>query len=123
MTDCPLIAIVDDDPSVCRSLKRLLCSLGMEVETFGCGEDFLVALDAAPAGFGCIVLDVQMPGMSGFEVQDRLMSRCLPILFITAHDDAGTRQRARAAGIPLLYKPVEGEVLGRAILAALRPRA
>jgi FixJ family two-component response regulator len=82
-----LIAIVDDDELVCRAIKRLVRSLGMEAEAFTSGRDFIELIDAMPSFQpDCLILDVQMPGMNGLDVQQQLVSRSsrLPIVFITA---------------------------------------
>ena len=82
----PLIAIVDDDESVCRAMSRLVRSLGMEVNAFVSGREFIDRIETTPSFQpDCVVLDVQMPGMNGLEVQERLASRGnpLPVIFIT----------------------------------------
>lgn len=123
LTDCPLIAVVDDDPSICRSLKRLLRSLGMEAQTFGSGEALLAALENPGAEFGCLILDVHMPGMSGLELKERVVGYGIPVVLITAHDDSATRMRAQATGTTLLRKPVEGDVLSRTLTELLGDRS
>ena len=119
----PLIAIVDDDESVCRAIKRLVRSLGMDADIFTSGQDFAELMEAMPLlQADCVILDVQMPGLSGLEVQERLAkshSR-LPVIFITAHDDLGLRERAMAAGaVAFLRKPFNDELLIRTLRAAL----
>jgi FixJ family two-component response regulator len=119
-----LVAIIDDDVSVCRALKRLVRSLGYAGETFSCGEDFLERL-AGPTSFrpDCVVLDMNMPGLSGVEVQQRLAHAALPVIFITAHDDPGLREQVLAAGaVALLRKPFTGEAFLETLLAALASR-
>jgi FixJ family two-component response regulator len=109
----PLIAIVDDDESVCRAMKRLVRSLGMDSNAFASGQDFIDLIETMPSFQpDCVVLDVQMPGMNGLEVQERLASsgNRLPVIFITAHDEAGVRDRALAAGaVAFLRKPFNDE--------------
>ena len=109
----PLIAIVDDDESVCRAMKRLVRSLGMEADAFTSGQQFIDLIETMPSFQpDCVVLDVQMPGMNGLEVQERLVSsgNRLPVIFITAHDEAGVRDRALAAGaVAFLRKPFNDE--------------
>src|SRR5262249_39678953 len=104
-----MIAIVDDDESVCRALKRLVRSLGMEADTFLSGQDFVDLIEAMPSfRVDCVVLDVQMPGINGLEVQRRLVASGsrLPIIFITAHDEPGVRERALGMGaLAFLRKP------------------
>jgi FixJ family two-component response regulator len=120
----PLIVIVDDDESVCRAIKRLVRSLGMEADTFTSGQEFVDVMEAMPSHQAdCVILDVQMPGLSGMEVQERLAqsgSR-LPIIFITAHDEAGLRQRALAAGaVAFLRKPFNDNLLIKTLNEALK---
>jgi FixJ family two-component response regulator len=120
----PLIAIVDDDESVCRAIKRLVRSLGMEADTFTSGRDFIELIDAMPSFQpDCLVLDVQMPGMNGLDVQEQLVSSGsrLPIVFITAHDEMGVRDRALSAGaLAFLRKPFNDELFIRTLTAALK---
>ena len=123
-TSKPLIAIVDDDESVCRALKRLARSLGMDAETFTAGREFIDLLEAMPSFQpDCAILDVQMPGMNGLEVQERLAqsgSR-VPVIFITAHDEVGARERALAAGaVAFLRKPFDDELFIKTLSVALK---
>jgi FixJ family two-component response regulator len=119
----PLIAIVDDDESVCRAMKRLVRSLGMNAETFTSGNEFMDLIEAMPSfDPDCVVLDVQMPGMNGLEVQERVaLSRSsLPVIFITAHDEVGARERALAMGaVAFLRKPFNDELFSKTLNAAL----
>jgi FixJ family two-component response regulator len=118
-----LIAIVDDDPSVRRAVERLLRSFGLHAEAFHSGESLLCAL-AASRKFACVVLDVQMPGMSGLEVQQRvaLLGIDLPLVFITAHESESIAELAMAAGaVGFLQKPFSDESLIAMIHRALRP--
>src|SRR5947209_7242588 len=114
------IAVVDDDPSILRALRRLLGAVGFTVNTFGSGEELL-----AWEGLGtidCLILDVHLAGLSGFDVEERLtdVQPSLPIVFITAHDDEATRDRARtAANAPYLRKPFDEHGLVQAIPTAL----
>ena len=107
-----MIAVVDDDPSILRALRRLLTVAGFTVKTFASGEELLVW-----SGLGtvdCLILDVNLVGLSGFEVQDRVRDLALstPIVFITAHDDAATRARAaRDADARYLRKPFDEQAL------------
>jgi len=111
-----LVSIVDDDLSVRRALRRLVESAGYTVETFASAREFL---DSAPSHqTACLVLDVHLGGMSGFELRERLSARgvALPIIFITAYDDTSTRERARQPGvIAYLRKPFDGGALLDAI--------
>jgi FixJ family two-component response regulator len=120
----PLIAIVDDDDSVCRAVRRLVRSLGMDGESFSGGQNFLDMLEAMPSFRpDCLILDVQMPGMNGLAVQDNLArgGKPFPVVFITAHDDVGIREKALAAGaVAFLRKPFDDELLIKTIEEALR---
>ena len=78
-----LIAIVDDDESICRAVKRLLRSAGMQADTFTSGQEFLDFVGTVPwVRVDCIVLDVHMPGMNGLEMQGRLLETgvCPPVM-------------------------------------------
>lgn len=123
----PMIAIVDDDASVCRALRRLLRAFGMDAETFASGQEFIDLITAMPSFHAdCLVLDLQMPGMNGLEVQERLaaLGRRLPIVFITAHDEAGARERALAAGaVAFMRKPFGDTVFLTTLRAVLGRRA
>ena len=120
----PLIAIVDDDESVCRAISRLVRSLGMEANAFASGREFIDRIETVPSFQpDCVVLDVQMPGMNGLEVQERLArsGNRLPVIFITAHDDAGARDRALAAGaVAFLHKPFNDELFIKTLRLALK---
>ena len=115
----PLIAIIDDDESVCRAMKRLVRSLGMEGDTFTSGQEFIDRIETTPSFQpDCVVLDVQMPGMNGLQVQAWLASsrNPLPVIFITAHDETGVRDRALAAGAVALTASVRRPELVRAVV-------
>ena len=115
-----LIAVVDDEEPIRKGLKRLLRSAGLEVETFPSGIEFLESL--AIQRPDCVVLDLHMPEMSGFEVQARLAESDapVPVVIITGHDSDETRDQA-LAGMPAAYlrKPVNDQVLLDAIELAL----
>ncbi|MCH8851566.1 MAG: response regulator transcription factor, partial [Planctomycetes bacterium] len=83
----PVVHVVDDDPSLLKSLRWLLESVGLTVATFKSAQDFLADFD--PAQPGCVLLDVRMPGMSGLELHQDLKSRNIPIPIIvfTGHGD------------------------------------
>jgi len=119
----PFVAVVDDDESVSRAIKRLLRSTGLAADTFKTGNDFLDMFDSIPSYRpACIVLDVQMPGLNGLEVQQRLAGSGIPIIFITAHDDAVVRDQALAAGAAgYLRKPFNDEILIKAVRSAIDP--
>ena len=120
----PRIAIVDDDESVCRAVRRLLRSMAMDAETFSSGQQFLDLLEAMPSFQpDCLILDVQMPGMNGLEVQERLTTsgNTVPVIFITAHDEVGVREKALAAGaVAFLRKPFNDELLIKTLHEALK---
>ncbi len=101
-----MIAIVDDDQAVCDATKMLVRSLGYDASTFGSAEDFLKSKQFSNTS--CIITDLQMPGLSGLDLQDLLIARGhrFPIIFITAHPDQAARMRAMKAGaIGFLSKP------------------
>jgi FixJ family two-component response regulator len=115
-----VIGIVDDDASILRALKRLLSAAGFAVQTFASGEEFLAA--SAASELDCVLLDIHLPGMSGFEVQQRLAAagRCIPTVFITAHHDMLTDEDSpRVNSSHYLRKPVDEETLLGAINDAL----
>ena len=115
----PLVYVVDDDASLLRALRRLLAAGGFRVCTFSSAEEFLESAAATPA---CLVLDVHLGGLSGLDLQERLLAagRRIPVVFITAHDDAVTRERARRAGaVDYLRKPFNDESLIAGIKRAL----
>jgi FixJ family two-component response regulator len=116
------VAIVDDDESVREAIKSLLRSVGMVAEAYASAEEFLNS--DSLKDFACLILDVQMPGMGGLELQDRLLSRQhrIPIIFITAHaSDKEARTRALQAGaVDFLYKPFSEEALLKAVCKVLQ---
>ena len=120
----PLIAIVDDDESVCRAVRRLVRSVAMDGETFSSGQNFLDLLDAMPSFQpDCLILDVQMPRMNGLEVQQQLIKsgKRVPVIFITAHDEVGAREKALAAGaMAFIRKPFNDELLIKTIRGSLK---
>ncbi len=118
-----LIAIIDDDASVCRALQRLIRSFGMRTSVFASGELFLLEL-ASTERPDCLLLDVQMPGMTGFEVQEQLARQGLglPLIFITAHNGEEIEARATVAGaVGLLHKPFTDHQLQELLQVALHP--
>jgi two-component system, LuxR family, response regulator FixJ len=124
----PTVFVIDDDPAMRSSLRWLLESEGLAVETFETGEDFLAACD--PSRLGCLVLDVRMPGIGGLGVQNELRSRGViwPVIVITGYADPATESRVRAAGAhAFLKKPFDDalliDVVSHAIEADRRGRA
>lgn len=108
----PTVFVVDDDPAMCSSLRWLLQSVGLSVETYATAEEFLAAYD--PQRAGCLILDVRMPGMSGLNLQEELAARdiILPIIVITAYAEVPTAIRALKSGaVDFLEKPFSDEIL------------
>ncbi len=114
------IFVIDDDPSVCRGLSRLLCSAGYDTEIFHSAIDYL---ERDPyEGIGCLVLDIRMPQLSGTELQLRLNEQHsdLPIIFLTGHGDLPMGIKAMKQGAEdFLTKPVDEEALLDAVQRAL----
>ena len=123
--DEPTVFVVDDDPSVRRSVVRLLETAGLRVEGFVSAEAFLDR--ERPAGPGCLLLDVRMSGMSGLELQRQLAAAGRPMatVFITGHGDVPMSVEAMKAGaVDFLLKPFDDEALLAAIdRAVTRDRA
>lgn len=116
-----VVAIVDDDASVQRALKDLMESAGLSARCFGSAEEFLASDQRHQTA--SLIADIRMPGMSGLELQARLKAdgSRIPIIFITAHGDTGTRMQAMAAGASeCLSKPFDDEVLLEKVRAALQ---
>ena len=110
------ISIVDDDASIREALKSLMRSVRFGVDAYGSAEEFLASERVNDTT--CLILDVYLPGMNGFDLQNQLKEDGLtiPIIFITAHSDDASRQRALKGGaIDFLSKPVRREVLLKAI--------
>jgi FixJ family two-component response regulator len=121
VTDIPLISIVDDDDIFGAAVESLVKSLGLEVLTFESAELFLQS--SALPETRCLILDVQMPRMSGIELQDHLFEPDvkIPIIFITAYPDENIRARAlRAGAVAFLLKPeLHGQRFVDCLLEAL----
>jgi two-component system response regulator FixJ len=115
-----VVAIVDDDQSLRRSLRNLLASVGFRVAAFASAEEFLRSAPGEP--IGCLVLDLRLDGMSGLGLLRHLAdsgSR-IPVVILTAHGDEQARQRALQAGaLAFLSKPVRGDVLLDTVSQAL----
>lgn len=119
-TDAPTVFVVDDDPSVRRSLGRLLASEGYQTGAYADPTQFLEQADLS--GPGCLVLDLQLPGLNGLELQQLLRStgHRLPIIFLTGHADIPASVRAMKAGaVDFLTKPVPAADLLAAVATAL----
>jgi len=118
--DARVVCIVDDDASLRRSLRNLLMSVGLRVETFESAEAFLAS--AHQDSIGCVVLDVRMTGMTGLDLLGHLVSAGsrIPAIILTAHADDETRRRSLEAGaVAFLEKPVRSATLLDAVRAAL----
>src|ERR1700738_4425219 len=119
----PIIAIVDDDVSVRAATDRFVRSLGLISRTFASAEDFLHS--SCLHETSCVLADVHMPGMSGIDLQDHLLSlgHPVPIVFITAYPEVSVRARALNSGaVCFLSKPCDGPTMARCIDAALSRR-
>jgi FixJ family two-component response regulator len=110
--DTPIVFIVDDDSAVRDSLALLVRSIGLQAETFNSATEFLAAY--RPPRWGCLLLDVRMPGMSGLELQERLLdlNSSLPIIFISAHGDVPMAVHAiRSGAVDFIQKPFRDQEL------------
>jgi FixJ family two-component response regulator len=117
----PFVVVVDGDASVTRAIKRLLRSIGVKAESFANGEAFLEAMSTVPFYHpGCVILDVELPGLNGLELQRRLAGSGLPFIFITAFDDTGAMGQALSAGaLGYFRKPFDDELFVETVRAAL----
>jgi FixJ family two-component response regulator len=116
----PTIFVIDDDPSVRKSLSRLLRSAGYQVEAFPSAEQFLAREHFH--GIGCILLDIQMPGLSGMDLQEQLNKAGyhMPIIFVTGHGDIPTSVQAMKKGaVEFLTKPFDDKELLVAVESAV----
>ena len=111
------VAVVDDDESVCRSFSRLLRVARYQPVTYHSAEDFLA--DKNQPHFDCLVLDIQLDGISGLELRKRLaaVGNTTPVVFITAHDNPLTRTEAEASGCAGYFRKTDS---GETILSAIR---
>src|ERR1700741_3639820 len=118
----PIISIVDDDISIRKSLDRLMRSAGMGVRVFASAEEFLSS--AQPRKADCLILDVQLPGMSGTELLHHLHvhNYKVPVIFITAHgsDERAKSEAASDWTVAYLIKPFGGDELLDSVNAALK---
>jgi FixJ family two-component response regulator len=115
------IAVVEDHEGMRRAFVRLLEASGYAVSSFESAEAFLSWEERQRAE--CLVLDVRLPGLSGFELRECLVGEGWhrPVLYVTAHDDPAARERAAREGAAFLLKPVHGRTLLAAIADALQP--
>ena len=111
-----MVYVIDDDESVRKALKRLFRSVDLDVETFPSAEEFLS--NPRQDQNACLLIDIRMPGLTGFDLQERLISRGIeiPVIVISASDDVQTRERARELGAEAFFrKPVDDQALLDAI--------
>ena len=116
----PIIYIVDDEEAVLKAMKQLILSMGMDVETFTSGQEFLDS-DFREQN-ACLIVDIKMPSMSGMELQQKLLAKGskLPVIFITAFDTDKIRAKAKEAGAAGYFrKPVDDQALLDSIQWAL----
>jgi FixJ family two-component response regulator len=114
-----VIAVLDDEPEMRKALRRLLGCRGFRVEEYACAEDLFIALDSHVVD--CLLLDLHMPGINGFDVLGAFQVRHIPtpIIVITAHDEPGTADRVHVLGASAyLKKPVDRDALLAAIETA-----
>lgn len=112
----PTICVIDDEPSICKALRRLLMSSGFSVITYGSCQEFLN--DSAGKEPDLLILDVQMPTMTGLNLQSYLLAsgHAIPLLFISANGNAKTKSTAIARGaVAFFQKPVDEKDLLTAI--------
>ncbi|MET0580819.1 MAG: response regulator [Pseudoxanthomonas sp.] len=118
------IVLVEDDESVRRAMERILRGVGYRVSTFGSAEELLGALDGAAMRqeCGCLICDIRLPGLSGFELHRRCQERgrTPPWIFITAHDDPALRKQADRDGAAYLLKPFRGRALLALVAQSMR---
>ncbi len=120
MSDLQKVCVVDDEPSTCRAIQRLLRVAGYDVDAFSSPTEFLASESSREAD--CFVLDVHMPGLDGFAVQEKLADRANPpsIVFLTGGGDVPMSVRAMRAGAAnFLLKPVDEDALIGAIRTAI----
>ena len=121
-TPKPVVAVLDDEPEMRKALRRLLVGCGYCVEEFAHGKDFLLSLGSRP--LDCLLLDLHMAEVSGFDVLESLRSRFVrvPVIIITAHDEPGTEHRVRSLGArAYLKKPVDRDALISAVQSVIAP--
>jgi FixJ family two-component response regulator len=123
LAQAPVISVIDDDDSVRKSTSRLVRSLGFIAHTFASARDFLDSPHLT--GSGCLIVDVQMPGMTGIELQQllRTQGHSVPIIFISAFPDKSIKEQALEGGaLGFLSKPFRPAALIECINVALRQR-
>ena len=118
------IFIVDDDVSVCRALSALLVTYGFTVDTFTLAEEFFRAVPNSVQG--CLILDIHMPGLDGWETQERLLKSGSnrPVIIMSADKNGGVNERALKAGaVGFLQKPFQDQALVDLINSAVKKKA
>jgi FixJ family two-component response regulator len=119
-TPKPLVAVLDDEPEMRKALRRLLTGRGFSVEEYEHGQDLLTSIGSRP--LDCLLLDLHMAEVSGFDVLEAFQSRHIPVpvIVITAHDEPDTEDRVRSLGAcAYLKKPVDRDALLAAIADAI----
>ena len=113
----PIVAVVDDDENLCRSLGRLLRATGIQPITYASAEAFLA--DTKHPQFDCLVLDIQLGGMSGIELAQELLAKGahIPLIYLTAHDDPEVRAKAESVGCAAYFRKTDS---GTELLEAIR---
>jgi FixJ family two-component response regulator len=120
MPESPFIACVDDEESVGEAIKDMLMALGLNAATYSSAEEFLLSGQAEHTA--CLITDITMPGMSGFELMQRLaaLGHAIPTIVITGYANARTRAEAKRAGVVCFFsKPVSKDELVACIQSAL----
>ena len=118
-----MIYVIDDDESVRKAFKRLLRSVNLDVETFSSAEEFLKS--QKPNKNSCIIIDIRMPGLTGFDLQRKLNDQeiRIPVIVISASDDVQIREQARELGaVAFFRKPIDDQALLDAISWATAQR-
>ena len=116
MSEAPTVFVIDDDPSIRSALERLVASVGLNCQTFATADEYLAKMD--PAAPGCLIVDMRLPGLNGFELQEHLNRDGYhpPIIFLTAYGDIKTTVRAMKHGaVDFLTKPFHEQELLDAI--------
>jgi FixJ family two-component response regulator len=117
------VFLIDDDAPVRKALERLIRAAGYDVTSLADGPAYMAL--PSPSAPACLVLDIRMPGMTGFDLQAAIFGtmRAVPIVFITGHGDEDVRTQALATGaVDVLFKPIDESALLRAIERALGER-
>lgn len=123
MSNAPLISIVDDDDNIRSSLDSLVRSMGYSARTYACAEDYLAC--SAPDATACLISDIRMPGMTGFQLFEALQAKgkCFPVIFITACQRETSEHKALELGAAGYFrKPFDGQQLMLRVQALLQAR-